>query len=99
MSDALRQSTTDKAASNLKPDSEKSTLEQGQDKMKGAADSVGGSVQPEGEKSMGQKATDTVSGTGTGSGDQGKGIAQQASEMAGNAAETVKDTLGMNQQK
>lgn len=48
---------------------------------------------------MGQKASDTVSGTGTGSGEQGKGIAQQASEMASNAAETVKDTLGLNQRK
>jgi hypothetical protein len=48
---------------------------------------------------MGQKATDTVSGTGAGSGGEGQGIAQQASDMAANAANTVKDTLGLNQRK
>ncbi|KAK3047567.1 hypothetical protein LTR09_011072 [Extremus antarcticus] len=92
MSDALRQSTTDKAASNLKPDSQKSTLEQGSDKVKGAADSVAGSAQPEGEKGVGQKATDATSGSGS----SGKPVTEQASDMAGNAANTVKDTLGMN---
>lgn len=53
----------DKVASNLKPDSQKSTLEQGSDKVKGAADSVAGSVQPQGEKSATQKASDAVSGS------------------------------------
>jgi hypothetical protein len=51
----------------------------------------------EGEKGVGQKASDFVSGTGTGSGEQGQGVLAQAQEMAGNAAETVKDTLGLNQ--
>ena len=41
-----RQSTTDKVASNVKPDSQKGVLEQGSDTVKGAADSVAGSVQP-----------------------------------------------------
>jgi hypothetical protein len=52
---------------------------------------------PEGEKGIGQKATDAVSGTGTGSGEQGQGVLAQAQEMAGNAVETVKDTLGLNE--
>lgn len=36
----------DKAKSNLKPDSEKSYAEKGSEQLKGAADSVAGSVQP-----------------------------------------------------
>ena len=51
----------------------------------------------EGEKGIGQKASDMVSGTGTGSGNEGQGILAQAQEMAGNAAETIKDTLGLNE--
>ena len=51
----------------------------------------------EGDKGIGQKVTDFASGTGTGSGEQGQGVLAQAQEMAGNAAETVKDTLGLNQ--
>lgn len=41
-----RQSTTDKIGSSVKPDSQKSTLEQGTDSLKSTADSVAGSVQP-----------------------------------------------------
>lgn len=52
---------------------------------------------PEGDKGIGQQASDAVSGSGTGSGGQGQGVLAQAQEMAGNAAETVKDTLGLNQ--
>ncbi|CAK1356112.1 hypothetical protein CB0940_00242 [Cercospora beticola] len=64
MSDSLRQSNTDKAASALKPDSQKSTTEQLGDKAKGAGDSVAGKAQPEEEKSATQKATDSVSSAG-----------------------------------
>ena len=45
-SSTRRQSTTDKAASAAKPDSQKSVLEQGQDQAKSAADTVGGTIQP-----------------------------------------------------
>lgn len=41
-----RQSNTDKAASALKPDSQKSALEQVQDSAKSTADSVAGTLQP-----------------------------------------------------
>lgn len=49
MADALRQDTSDKATSALKPESQKSTLETIGDKVKGAGDSAAGTVQP-GEK-------------------------------------------------
>ncbi|KAK0792803.1 hypothetical protein LTR59_008376 [Friedmanniomyces endolithicus] len=46
MSDSMRQSTTDKVSSSMKPDSQKSTMEKGTDSVKGAADSVAGKAQP-----------------------------------------------------
>ncbi|KAK4634050.1 heat shock protein [Fulvia fulva] len=108
MSDALRQSNTDKAASALKPDSQKSALEQVQDSAKSTADSVAGTLQPEGEKSIGQKASDTVTGSGGDAQKQGEGVLQQAQDGAANlanqASETIsagvkqaQDALGLNQ--
>ena len=41
-----REDASDKLKSNLKPDSEKSTVELAQEKAKGAADSVAGTLQP-----------------------------------------------------
>merc|ERR1711939_566785 len=64
MTDNLRQGAGDKLASNLKPDSEKSTLEKGQDQAKGAADSLAGQAQPEDQKSYTQQATDAISNAG-----------------------------------
>jgi len=49
-------------------------------------------ITTEGEKGVGQKATDATSGSGS----SGKPVTEQASDMAGNAANTVKDTLGMS---
>lgn len=54
----------DKLASNLKPDSEKSTLEKGQDQVKSTADSLAGQAQPEDQKSYTQQATDAISNAG-----------------------------------
>ena len=51
----------------------------------------------EGDKSIGQKASDFTSGTGTGSGEQGQGVLAQAQQAVGNAAQSVQDTLGLNQ--
>ena len=46
-----------------------------------------------GEKSATQSATDTISGTGS----DGKGVLEQGQEALGNAANTVKDTLGLSE--
>ncbi|OCF30902.1 hypothetical protein I317_01598 [Kwoniella heveanensis CBS 569] len=62
MSDTGRQSLTDKAGAALKPDSEKSYLEQGTDALKGKADSAASSGQPESQKSYTQQIGDAVSG-------------------------------------
>ncbi|KAI0930168.1 hypothetical protein AcW1_008923 [Taiwanofungus camphoratus] len=61
MSDAGRQSFTDKAGAALKPDSEKSTTEHFGDKMKGTGDSIASSLQPNSEKSGTQQAGDAFS--------------------------------------
>ncbi|EIN11691.1 hypothetical protein PUNSTDRAFT_63351 [Punctularia strigosozonata HHB-11173 SS5] len=62
MSDAGRQSFTDKAGAALKPDSQKTTTEQFGDWTKGKMDSAGSTVQPNSEKSTSQRVGDTVSG-------------------------------------
>ena len=46
MSDASRQSFTDKASSAMKPDSQKGTFEQAGDKIKGSMDNMASSMQP-----------------------------------------------------
>ncbi|PWN49149.1 hypothetical protein IE53DRAFT_388651 [Violaceomyces palustris] len=58
MSDAGRRDLTDQLASNVKPDSQKSFLEQGKEKL----DSVASTLQPESQKSTTQKVGDTISG-------------------------------------
>ncbi|KZV79208.1 hypothetical protein EXIGLDRAFT_632404 [Exidia glandulosa HHB12029] len=62
MSDAGRQSLSDKVGAALKPDSQKTTTEHMGDKFHGKLDNAAGSMQPQGEKSYTQKVGDTFSG-------------------------------------
>ncbi|OJA11722.1 hypothetical protein AZE42_02107 [Rhizopogon vesiculosus] len=62
MADTGRQSMTDKAASSVKPDSQKSMTEQASDKIKGMSDSTASTAQPQSQKSTTQRAGDTLSG-------------------------------------
>ncbi|AAW43169.1 hypothetical protein CNBD0760 [Cryptococcus deneoformans B-3501A] len=62
MSDTGRQSLTDKATSSIKPDSEKSYVEQASDFVSGKLDSAASALQPQQEKSTTQKVGDAVSG-------------------------------------
>ncbi|KAK4888880.1 hypothetical protein LTR27_012279 [Elasticomyces elasticus] len=95
MSDSLRQSNTDKATSTLKPDSQKSGLEQAGDSVKSTADSVAGKAQPDSEKSTGQSVTDSVSGGSKDASSEGKSVVDQASEGLSNAAGQAQNALGM----
>ncbi|KAK1825103.1 hypothetical protein LTR12_000392 [Friedmanniomyces endolithicus] len=106
MSDSMRQSTTDKVSSSMKPNSSKSTMEKGTDSVKGAADSVAGKAQPDSEKSTGQSLTDSVSGgssdasksasdTAGKAQEQGGSMMNQASETLSNVAGQAQDALGM----
>ncbi|KAF8733693.1 hypothetical protein AX14_003622 [Amanita brunnescens Koide BX004] len=61
MSDQARQSVTDKVGAAVKPDSEKSLMEQVGDKSKGMADSVASTLQPNSGKSTSQQMTDSLS--------------------------------------
>ncbi|KAJ9104461.1 hypothetical protein QFC21_001956 [Naganishia friedmannii] len=65
MSDMGRQDLSSKASAALKPDSEKSYVEQASDSVKGALDSVASAVQPQQEKSTTQKIGDAVTGDNT----------------------------------
>ncbi|CAE6498116.1 unnamed protein product [Rhizoctonia solani] len=62
MSEAGRQSFTDKAGAALKPDSQKTATEQAGDHIKGTLDSAASTLQPNETKSHSQKAGDTLSG-------------------------------------
>ncbi|CAN3354957.1 hypothetical protein DICA3_C18998 [Diutina catenulata] len=62
MSDAGRQNISDKVASAVKPESEKSTLEKIGDSVKGTMDNITGAATPDSEKSASQQASDKVFG-------------------------------------
>ncbi|TFY72225.1 hypothetical protein EVG20_g799 [Dentipellis fragilis] len=62
MTDAGRQSFTDKVSNAVKPDSQKTTSEHLGDKVTGKADSAASTAQPESQKSYTQKASDAVTG-------------------------------------
>ncbi|KAK2466798.1 hypothetical protein APHAL10511_001056 [Amanita phalloides] len=61
MSDTGRQSLTDKASAAMKPDSQKSMMEQLGDSAKGVMDSAASTVQPNSNKSTSQQVGDSVS--------------------------------------
>ncbi|TFK89077.1 hypothetical protein K466DRAFT_519605 [Polyporus arcularius HHB13444] len=81
MSDAGRQSFTDKATAALKPDSEKSTTEHFGDKLKGNADSAASSMEPQSQKSSGQKIGDAFSSNSNASTEPS--LAQKAKNAVG----------------
>lgn len=60
MSDAGRKDFSDKVSEGLKPDSQKSYLEQGKEKVTDAADRAAAAVTPEHEKGTAQGATDAA---------------------------------------
>ncbi|KAJ9095587.1 hypothetical protein QFC21_005458 [Naganishia friedmannii] len=81
MSDMGRQSVTDKAGAALKPDSQKSVLEQGADMLKGKTDSAASTAQPESQKSFTQQAGDAVSGN--------------SNQNSGSMMDKAKDAMGI----
>ncbi|KAF8911960.1 heat shock protein 9/12-domain-containing protein, partial [Gymnopilus junonius] len=84
MSDTGRQSFTDKAGSAMKPDSQKGTMEQASDYIKGKSDSAASSMQPNSQKSSSQKAGDTMSGNSNENSDSLLNKAKNAVGMGGN---------------
>ncbi|KAG8528700.1 uncharacterized protein KY384_006387 [Bacidia gigantensis] len=90
MADAGREGFTDKAQKNLVPDSEKSYTDKISEQAKGTYDQAASAVQPEGDKSLGQKAQDSVSGSNLKPGE--KGYVETAQDYANTAIKTVQDT-------
>ncbi|GAA6003031.1 hypothetical protein JCM10207_001954 [Rhodosporidiobolus poonsookiae] len=88
MTDTGRESLTDKAERNVKPDSQKGLGEQAMDTAKGAYDSAAAAVQPDSQKSNTQSATDTLTGGGSSGSGGGESLVDKA-----------KDTLGMGGDK
>ncbi|KAG8726682.1 hypothetical protein FRC12_020352 [Ceratobasidium sp. 428] len=84
MSEAGRQSFTDKAGAALKPDSQKTTTEQAGDQIKGTADSLASTLQPNESKSDSQKVGDTLSGNSNENKDSLLDQAKNALGMGGN---------------
>ncbi|KIL69883.1 hypothetical protein M378DRAFT_69288 [Amanita muscaria Koide BX008] len=88
MSDSNRQSFTDKVGSTMKPDSQKSGMEQAGDYVKGKMDSVASTMQPESEKSTTQQMGDTMSGNSNENQESLMDKAKNAMGMGGNKNST-----------
>ncbi|KAH9483706.1 12 kDa heat shock protein [Psilocybe cubensis] len=86
MSDAGRQSFTDKAGAAMKPDSQKSTMEQAGDFIKGKTDSAASTMQPNSQKSGSQRVGDTMSGNSNDNQDSLLNKAKNAVGMGNNNA-------------
>ncbi|PPQ64653.1 hypothetical protein CVT26_002743 [Gymnopilus dilepis] len=84
MSDTGRQSFTDKAGATMKPDSQKSTMEQAGDYVKGKSDSLASSMQPNSQKSGSQRAGDAMSGNSNENSDSLLNKAKNAVGMGNN---------------
>ncbi|KAJ3013663.1 hypothetical protein NUW54_g1527 [Trametes sanguinea] len=84
MSDTGRQSFTDKASSAMKPDSQKSMTEQMGDSMKGTADSMASSLQPQVEREVHVPKDGRLDEAAT------------SNENQGSMMDKAKDMLGMN---
>ncbi|ODV59364.1 lipid-binding protein HSP12 ASCRUDRAFT_77108, partial [Ascoidea rubescens DSM 1968] len=80
MSDFGRKNFTQKASEAVKPNSEKTYAEQTKEKATGLADSIGKTVQPESQKSYGQKASDTLGNKKDEAQDSGKTVLDTAGE-------------------
>ncbi|KAL2042702.1 hypothetical protein N7G274_004461 [Stereocaulon virgatum] len=87
MSDAARKDFTDKAQEKLTPESQKSTLDKAKEGVTNAGDSVAGAVQPEGDKSVTQTLSDSIS---TNPGEES--YVDSAKKAVGDAVEYVEKT-------
>lgn len=62
MSDKNRKNFTDRVSETITPDSQKSTMDKAQEGMTNAYDKAASNIQPEEEKGMFQKISDSFSG-------------------------------------
>ncbi|OBA25996.1 Lg-Hsp12p [Hanseniaspora valbyensis NRRL Y-1626] len=89
MSDAGRKDFTDKAAEAIKPDSEKSYLEQAKETITDYADKAASYLQSDKDKGVAQNVSDNVSKGQDKSTSSGKSFSESAGEYLGEAKEKL----------
>lgn len=77
----------------MTPDSQKSTTEQGSEKLSSLGDKAAGSLQPGDSKSTTQKLTDSTRSGADDTQDTAKSYANQASDMASDAGNKVNESM------
>lgn len=93
MSDAGRKNVTTKVTEAVKPESEKSYLEQGKESVTNAADSVAKNVTPDSEKSFLQRTGDSLSNEGETLTETAAHYVEAAKEQVANAAQYVSNVV------
>ncbi|CAR28426.1 ZYRO0F03696p [Zygosaccharomyces rouxii] len=97
MSDPTRKGFTEKVSENVKPQEQKSYLEQGKEYLTDSADKVQSKIHPEQDKSATQKVGDTLEGKSGGKQESWSETAQRygehAKEYAEQAREKINDTI------
>lgn len=88
MSDAGRKNFTDKAAEAVKPDSQKSYLEQAKETITDYADKAAAYLHPDSEKGVAQNVSDNL-GKGQDKSASGKSFSETASEYLDEAKEKL----------
>ncbi|EMD96136.1 hypothetical protein COCC4DRAFT_184352 [Bipolaris maydis ATCC 48331] len=99
MSDSMRKGLGEQASEKLQPDSTKSNTEKASESLSGAGDRLAGSVQPEGQKSAGQKLGDMTRSGHDDASNKSSGVMQQAQEGLSNAGQAISDTFSGGQKK
>ncbi|THV45981.1 hypothetical protein BGAL_0430g00060 [Botrytis galanthina] len=93
MSDSLRKGVGEQVSEKVTPDSQKSTTTKIGENISGGADKVAGAVQPSDSKSTTQELSDKTRSGADDAQSEGKGILGSVTDTAGDAANTVSDTL------
>ncbi|KAL8773484.1 MAG: hypothetical protein Q9209_001588 [Squamulea sp. 1 TL-2023] len=93
MSDNLRKGLGDQAQEKMTPDSQKSTLDQGTEKLTSLGDKAAGSLQPGDSKSTTQQLGDTGRSGFDQTQDTAKNLGNQASDMTSNAQKKLSENM------
>lgn len=93
MSDAGRKNVTDKVTEAVKPESEKSYLEQGKEAVTNTADNAASKVTPDSEKSFLQRSGDNVSKEGESLTETASHYVEAAKEQVAHAAQYVSSVV------
>ncbi|KAK2765111.1 hypothetical protein FQN54_008810 [Arachnomyces sp. PD_36] len=94
MSDTGRKNISEQVGQKVTPDSQKSMMQEAQERASGKMDEVKSSMQPGDSKSTSQKLSDTAGSGGEGTQEHGKGLMESAQEAATSAKDAVSKALG-----